>query len=275
MIILINAYSAAVYSAINDTNNTKGFYFTGSLYGQYEPTDTDVAARFFYRMPMLDIDHTLFDNTKLEFGIEGGVGFSGDFANVYIDVTPIDFFRVKTKAGWISYRSLSFDFIDEFNFGFYTFDKIDATYSKDVFSKMEGLNKNGYFVEIEPTFIVDILQFTLISSLNIMYQDMFVDNFYYDRFTYLLRENKTVSFVLNNYLMFNISPLDVGLNYTLIYVEGNKLAHKVGVAASFYRDFSDIIAVYGSAYCGQYISYNYLTSMTYIEGSIGLQVKIF
>lgn len=279
IIIFINTFSTSIYSMFDNTNNTKGFYFDTSLLGQHRPIEGDWKSKLFYRMPLLDNGNSLFESTKLEIGLEGELGISGNSADIYVDIIPIDFFGIKVKTGWVSYNKQSLN--SSVNFGFYTFDDINLEYNDSVFYENQSENKNGYYIEIEPTFYIDVYIFTLISGIKITYQDMFTDDFYYDRFTYLLRKNKTISAILNNYFIFNISPVNIGLNYSLTYMGdfyedfSDNLSHKLGIAASYSHAFSDIFSLYSHMHLGQYLKYNYLTTSIYFELTVGVQLKIF
>ena len=105
---------------------------------------------------------------------------------------------------------------------------------------------------------------------------MNVDGYFYDDFTYFIRKNKTFSYSFNNYFMFNIYPINIGVNYVLNYMgEEVEIGHKLGVVASAKLNISDKFFLYGEGHVGQYISYNYLTHEIYIEAKLGLQYRIF
>ncbi len=297
-IILINISPLFVYSMI-DTNNTRGFYFDTSLYGRYEPGDggnwsfTDFRLdnghwanggwflSFFYRKPIREVDLEIvdldsengkswFNNTKLEFGLSNALGIEGDTLEAYIEVVPVDFFSIKARIGGVLYST----WLN--GLGFYTFESASADYNHSVFADTSAEEKIGYFVEVSPTFKLDIYRFSLIATLNVMYQDMFVDGFYYDRFTYFVRKNQSISLVLDSYLMFNISPVNVGVNYTLAYVgDYNDIGHRIGMSASFVHAFSQILSLYIDLNIGQYFEYSYLTRDAYVEIALGIQLKIF
>ncbi len=114
---------------------------------------------------------------------------------------------------------------------------------------------------------------------------MFVDGFYYDEFTSLIRENKTFSFILNNYAMYYSAPVYVGINYEFVYAGNfdniNEYGHKVGMAVFFQHYFSDTLSIFGDFYAGQYLNlpsnsgYGYLSKDGYFEFEVGVQFKIF
>ncbi len=312
IIIFVNICSTNIYSMIINTNNTRGLYFSGSGYVYYYPNnnhwefegsgieeffrdlfegftkgwkEASLNPSFFYRMPLWNPDkvlfadsyfaYDLFSNTKFEAGIVNNFGITGNVASAYIDFIPVNFFSIKARVGSIYYSTLV-----EYH-GFYEFDTPDAEYSVDIFYDTEAQEKFGYFFEIEPTLSFDIGKFfSVIANLRINYQDMFVHDYYYDRFTSFIRKNKTFSFTLNNYLMYNASPVSIGFNHEFVYVgdfdELNQEGHKIGVATSFYHQFSDMLSLFLDVHIGQHISgYVYLDGDSYFELELGLSVKIF
>ena len=271
ILLIINIISINVYSMFFDTNTTKGFYINTSFLGQYEPIEGNWELDFFYRMPIMNIDNSLFDNAKIKFGVENDLGLYANIIKAYVDVVPVNLFRLKASIGFTSYYNI----ID--GLGFYSFDNVNADYSFDTLKNLKSENMNGYFIELEPTISVNVYRFTLISSLKILYRDMGVgSSYFYDDFTYFIRKDKTFSYSFNNYLMFNIYPINIGVNYVLNYMgEEVEIGHKLGVVASAKLNISDKFFLYGEGHVGQYISYNYLTHEIYIEAKLGLQYRIF
>ncbi len=270
ILLIINIISINVYSMFYDTNTTKGFYINTSFLGQYKPIEGNWELDFFYRMPIMNIDNSLFDNAKIKFGVENDLGLYANIIKAYVDVVPVNLFRLKATIGFVSYYNI----VD--GLGFYSFDNVNADYSSDVLKNQKSENKNGYFIELEPTISVNVYRFTLISSLKIVYRDMNVDAYFYDDFTYFIRKNKTFSYSFNNYFMFNIYPINIGVNYVLNYMgEEVEIGHKLGVVASAKLNINDKLFLYGEGHVGQYLSYNYLTHEIYIEAKLGLQYRIF
>lgn len=311
-IILISVCSNNIYSMIVSTNNTRGLYINGSVHTYYHfgnyydiegfgskdfvtgLTDFfgDVWAGFiqgwqeaslnvhlFYRMPLWNPEkilfedtrfaYDLFSNSKLEFGIGDDLGITGNVASAYIEFVPINFLNLRFRIGSIYYNALP-----EYH-GFYVFDSLEDDYSIDVFYEREGEKKAGYFFEIEPTLTFRLLMFSLVSSVKINYQDMFVEGIYYDRFTLFLRENKSFSYELNNYVLYSALSVNIGFNHGFTYVSGSS-GHRLGVAASFFHSFSDVLSIFGEIHTGQYLfGYTHIKGETYLDMEIGLQFKFF
>lgn len=281
--IVFLLYISIIYADINtlfnigmddvviNTNNKHQLYFEQSFAGGYNFIKFNAETKLYYRTSIYNDDRTnkIFQNTKLDLGIENNFSLSSDMVGLFADIRPLSFFGIRVNA----YFNYIYNIM---NFGYAGFDNNNVDYSYGSLLGMSKTDAMGVVAGLTPYFLYKLPYVIFINSTSFNYVFAGDKNYYYDSRTAILHKKSEFEIMNDFFILANISPFYIGASYALTYlVNSNILTHKLAIVGFIsFKFLQNRLSLDILASSGLHVKLPYYNSSTFIEAKASLVYKI-
>jgi len=189
----------------------KGLYARVAPAVSYHPLGMQASGSIFYRFPLSDSTNILWENTKLDIGVQDIFTPTDNLFAFFFNIEPIAFFDFTFVGG----HQLMFT---AFGYGFQPVSSPSADYSPGALKEIPKQNRSGYRMTLAPTLKFQYQNFIAADSLSINYfHKSGYNGYYYEPHTDTILEQSDWNFVNDIYGFYQFdSRMMAGLNYTYL-----------------------------------------------------------
>ena len=257
---------------IKNVKVTNGLYVSQNLGFSYNQLKAQANTKIFYRLPLFTShSNAIFQNAKIDMGIENKFTTSGELIGGFANFTPFSFFSLRVSA----YFNLMHD---AFNMGYLPLDtgNTDAV-SAATFFATDKSSAVGFSFSVTPMFYYSFKHVLVANILNLNFITLGDAAFYYDENTARIHAKNDLEIENDLYLMGNINPFYIGVYYGALHlVNANATTHRFGVALAlalaFLEDESLTLDVGLSA--GTHLGLKDYDNLTFIDIQARLDYRI-
>lgn len=266
--------ASALFSQTN--NIQSGLYISTLLKANFVPyLDGGFNVSLYYRFLSDSFPGYEWDGIKTDVGIENYFTAERNALSIFVNTSISKYFDLKTRTSIVNYYTVM-------KRGFISFDSINSDYGLGVINDAAKTDDWTFEAEIVPTLKVSVLDFLfdktgliLQAGVAIKYGYANRGNYYYDYDLLMLRSKNDFSYKFDALIIFDITPISVGIHYRLIFMQNTKaLGHSIGAYAHFEYYFLNRFYVESQLYIGQYIAYPNFSGKLYFDLEAMLSYRI-
>ncbi len=185
----------------------RGFYATGSAAAGINPIISSISADIFYRIPLSSDPGPLWNTTRIDLGVTGGVtpvDYSGSF---FFNIEPVAVFNLKFKATAQKYNTA-------LGYGYYRMESDDSDYSSSARTDITAESKTAYKFSVEPVFKIKYSSIIFTNTYTFNYINTRTDDeYYYEPYSDSIHKRKDTDYSNSTSLLYEIrSGLLAGVN---------------------------------------------------------------
>ncbi len=258
-------------------NLQSGLYIATDLRGNFYPyIHGGGSIILFYRFISDVFPGYIWEGIKTDVGIYDYISAEKNNFTLFVSSSISKYFDIDTKVAFNSYYTSA-------KRGLIVFDDKNASYNFDGIEKAHKESAFGFEVAIKPTLRYEFFEnlfdgrgIILQVATTIKYAFANTDSEYYlDYDLLLLREFSDFSYEFDSLLLFNLSPMSVGVNYMLGYVQNTKnIWHKLGIYANLRYDFFNRLYLDVNGKIGQYLYHTMYPGTLYFDVNTMISFKI-
>jgi hypothetical protein len=248
----------------------KGLYARVAPAVSYSPAGMQINWNLFFRFPLSDSTNILWENTKLDIGLQNTFTPTDNLLALFFNIEPIAFFDFTFVAGY----HLMFT---AFGYGFQAVSSPSDDYSPDALKEIPKQNKSGYWMTFTPTLKFKLQNFIAANSLafNYFYKSDY-SGYYYEPHTDTILRESDWNFTNDIYGFYQVnSKIMAGLNYTYIKTPSTDyVSQRLGgifvftPAISRFYDFQAVVVA------GTYLKNHFFTGKLFFQVQASMVFKI-
>ena len=262
-------YTLIIFKPIMaQTNIQSGLYIGLDMNGRFSPYfDGGGKILLFYRFISDVFPGYIWEGINTDLGISDHISAEMNRVTIFVNSSISKYFTIDIKMSMLNY------YLSYAKRGFVNFNSPNSDFSTNAIESAYKTSNISVELEATPIFRVSFLEFLfegsgliLQAGLTFKYSHNKNGKYHLDYDLLLIRDQDDISYKFDAMLLFNLSPLSVGVNYMLAYMNNTKqLWHSIGAYVHFRYEFLNRFYLEVNGKAGQYISHPEFPSTLYLD----------